>query len=161
MPMMTKTLRFPINLFLLLLPSIGMGFDYNSLATAVAVAESNNDTQAVGDSGKARGAYQMWRIAWEQVNKERAKEKRYRYPWTYAHDVFVSRQYAIEYLRWCGAVLEKELGRKPTFWEVYASYARGPTTFREECGYKYSELPARTKRAIGIIAAQLKEIPPR
>jgi hypothetical protein len=146
---------------LLLMPSILMGLDYNSLASAVAVAESNNNTQAVGDSGKARGAYQMWRIAWDQVNKERAKEKRYRYPWTYAHDAYVSRQYAIEYLRWCGGVLEKELGRKPLFWEVYASYARGPETFRDEHGHKYSELPARTKRAIGIIASQLKEIPPR
>ena len=160
MPMM-RTTRFPINLLLLLMPSIVMGFDYNSLATAVAIAESNNNTQAVGDAGKARGAYQMWRISWEQVNKERAKEKRYRYPWTYAHDVFVSRQYAIEYLRWCGSVLEKELGRKPTYWEVYASYARGPSCFRDECGYKYSGLPARTQRAIGIIAFQLKELPPR
>jgi len=161
MPTM-KTRLFPINLFLLLMmPTIGMGFDYNSLASAVAVAESNNNTQAVGDSGKARGAYQMWRVAWEQVNKERTKEKKYRYPWAYAHDAYVSRQYAIEYLRWCGMVLEKELGRKPYYWEVYASYARGPSCFRDDHDYKYSELPARTKRAIGIIAAQLKELPPR
>jgi hypothetical protein len=157
---MKKTLLCPINFFLLLMPIIGMGFDYNSLATAVAVAESNSNTQAVGDAGKARGAYQMWQIAWTQVNKERAKEKRYRYPWSYAHDAFVSRQYAVEYLRWCGTVLEKELGRKPYYWEVYACYARGPSVFRDD-GYKYAELPARTQRAIGIIAAQLKEIPPR
>lgn len=155
-------LRSQINLLLMaLVPSIGMGLDYHSLASAVAIAESNNNTQAVGDSGKARGAYQMWKIAWEQVNKERAKEKRFRYPWTYAHDAFVSRQYAIEYLRWCAGVLEKELGRKPHYWEVYACYARGPSTFRDEHGHKYSELPARTKRAIGIIATQLKELPPR
>ena len=158
---MNKTLRSQINHALLLLPTIGMGFDYNSLASAVAVAESNSNTQAVGDNGKARGAYQMWRIAWEQVNKERAKTKQYQYPWSYAYDAYVSRQYAVEYLRWCGLVLEKELGRKPTYWEVYACYARGPSIFRDDCDHKYSELPARTKRAIGIIAAQLKEIPPR
>lgn len=155
-------LRSQINILLMaVVPSIVMGLDYHSLASAVAVAESNNNTQAVGDSGKARGAYQMWKVAWEQVNKERAKEKRYRYPWTYAHDAFVSRQYAIEYLRWCAGVLEQELGRKPYYWEVYACYARGPSTFRDEHGHKYSELPARTKRAIGIIATQLKELPPR
>ena len=159
--MKMKTLRSQINLRLLLMPTIGMGFDYNSLATAVAVAESNSNPQAVGDSGKARGAYQMWEIAWQQVNKERAKEKRYRYPWAYAHDPFVSRQYAVEYLRWCGGVLEKQLGRKPTYWEVYAAYARGPMTFIEEHNCSYASLPARTHKAIGIIAAQLKEIPPR
>jgi hypothetical protein len=138
-----------------------MGLDYHSLASAVAVAESNNNTQAVGDSGKARGAYQMWKIAWEQVNKERAKDKRFRYPWTYAHDAYVSRQYAIDYLRWCGGVLEKELGRKPYYWEVYACYARGPSAFRDEHGHRYSELPTRTKRAISVIAAQLHEPTPR
>ena len=159
MKMMTRL--FLINGLILLWPNIGMGFDFNSLASAVAVAESNGDNQAVGDNGKARGAYQMWRIAWDQVNKERAKEKRYRYPWAYAHDPFVSKQYAVEYLRWCGGLLEKQLGRKPYYWEVYAAYARGPTTFIEEHDCSYSKLPARTHRAIGVIAAQLKEIPPR
>lgn len=154
-------MNFPIKVLLICLPVISQAFDYHSLADAVGVAESNSNTQAVGDNGKARGAYQMWRIAWDQVNKERAKDKRYRYPWTYAHDSIISRQYAVEYLRWCGSTLEKELGRKPYYWEVYASYARGVETFKDECGFKYSELPARTKRAIGIIAAQLKEIPPR
>lgn len=158
---MKKILRSQTNLLFVLMPSILMGFDYNSLATAVAVAESNSNSQAVGDAGKARGAYQMWQISWTQVNKVRAKEKKQLYPWAYAHDAYVSRQYAIEYLRWCGGVLESDLGRKPTYWEVYACYARGPSNFREDCNYKYSELPARTKRAIGIIAAQLKEIPPR
>ncbi len=146
---------------LLLLPTISMGMDFHALADAVAVAESNNNSQAVGDSGKARGAYQMWRVAWDQVNKVRAKEKRYRYPWAYAHDPFVSKQYAIDYLRWCADVLRTDLKREPTFWEVYACYARGPSAFKDEHDYAYASLPVRTKRAIGVIAARIHEREPR
>jgi hypothetical protein len=159
--MTMKTILYLTNTLLLLMPSILMGFDYNSLATAVAIAESNNKAEAVGDSGKARGAYQMWRIAWDQTNKVRKAEGLKQYPWAYAHDRFVGRMYAIEYLRWCGEVMETRLKRKPTYWEVYAAYARGPTTFIEEHDCNYASLPARTHRAIGIIAAQLHEPTPR
>jgi hypothetical protein len=156
-----KTIRYLTNTLLLLMPSIVMGFDYNSLATAVAIAESNNRPDAVGDSGKARGAYQMWRIAWDQTNKLRKSDGLKQYPWAYAHDQWVGRMYAVDYLRWCGAVMEKHLKRKPTYWEVYAAFARGPTTFIEEHDCSYASLPARTHRAIGIIAAQLHEPLPR
>ena len=156
-----KAMKTYLTSIFFFIPLICQGVDYHSLADAVAVAESNNDSQAVGDSGKARGAYQMWEIAWKQVNTLRAKEKRYRYPWSYAHDRFVSKQYAIDYLRWCGWVLEKHLGRKPTYWEVYAAYARGPSCFIEEHDCRYSSLPKRTHRAISVIASQLKETLPR
>lgn len=156
-----KTIRYLTNILLLLMPSIVMGFDYNSLATAVAIAESNNKPDAVGDSGKARGAHQMWRIAWDQTNRVRKADGLKQYPWGYAHDRFVGRMYAIDYLRWCGEVMEKHLKRKPTYWEVYAAFARGPTTFIEDHNCSYASLPARTHRAIGIIAAQLHEPLPR
>jgi hypothetical protein len=153
--------RSLINILLLLVPTIGMGFDYHSLADAVALAESNRDYQAVGDSGKARGAWQMWRIAWDQTNKVRKAAGLKQYPWSYAHDQYVGRMYAVEYLRWCGGVLERHLGRKPFYWEVYAAYARGPETFIDDHSCSYPSLPARTHRAIRIIAAQLKEPTPR
>lgn len=155
------TRHYPINLIFLLMPIIGMGFEYSNLADAVAVAESNTRYDAVGDSGKARGAWQMWSIAWKQVNEVRAREGKRQYPWAYAHDKFIGKEYAVGYLRWCGSVLERDLGRKPEYWEVYAAFARGPKTFKAEHGYSYDALPARTKRAIGIIAAQMREIPPR
>ena len=158
---MTKKIRNLLTSLLFLVPVVGSAFDYNQLVRAVGLAESNSNNQAVGDSGKARGAYQMWRVAWDQVNKLRKADGLKQYPWAYAHDGMVSRDYAIAYLRWCGNVLEKRLGRKPTYWEVYAAYARGPTTFIEEHDCNYGSLPSRTHRAIGIIAAQLKEIPPR
>jgi hypothetical protein len=156
-----KKMKTTLKAFLfLLVPITTFGVDYSSLATAVGVAESNSNTQAVGDSGKARGAYQMWRVAWEQASLVLRKDGSKTYPWAYAHDAYVSRQYAITYLRWCGSVLEARMGRKPVYWEVYAAYARGPQAFAEE-GYSYDNLPVRTKRAINIIAAQMKEMPPR
>jgi hypothetical protein len=155
---MTK--NFLTNLLFLMTPIIGWGVDFHNLADAVAVAESNNNPQAVGDSGKARGAYQMWKIAWDQANKVRKTEGMKQYPWSYAHDAYVSKQYAIDYLRWCSRVLEAKLGRKPVYWEIYAAYARGPAEFADG-GYSYHNLPARTHRAIKVIATQMKEMPPR
>lgn len=156
----TMMKNFLTKTFLLMLPIIGHAFDFHSLADAVAVAESNNNPQAVGDSGKARGAYQMWKIAWDQTNKVRKTQGMRQYPWSYAHDAYVSKQYAIDYLRWCASVLEAKLGRKPVYWEVYAAYARGPSEFSKS-DYSYHDLPARTHRAIKVIAAQMREMPPR
>jgi hypothetical protein len=156
----TMTKNFLTNLLFLMSPIIGWGVDFHNLADAVAVAESNNNPQAVGDSGKARGAYQMWKVAWDQTNKVRRTEGMKQYPWSYAHDAYVSKQYAIDYLRWCARVLEAKLGRKPVYWEIYAAYARGPSEFADG-GYSYHNLPARTHRAIKVIATQMKELPPR
>jgi len=155
------TARSFLNSLFLIMPSLCFGaVDMHALADAVAIAESNNNPQAVGDSGKARGAYQMWKIAWDQANKVRKTEGMKQYPWSYAHDAYVSKQYALDYLRWCASVLEAKLGRKPVYWEIYAAYARGPGSFAES-DYSYHRLPEKTHRAIRIIATQMKEIPPR
>jgi len=144
-----------INALFWFLPVLSYSMDFDKLATAVAKAESNNDPQAIGDGGKARGAFQMWEIAWTQASKARRLEGKKVYPYAYAHDAFVSKQYAVSYLEWCAKTLEKRLGRSPQFWEIYACYARGIGNF-EDIDYSYSELPARTKRALGVISAELK-----
>lgn len=147
-------------LLLALMPTTSLAFDYHSLVQAVGLAESNGRSDAIGDSGKARGEYQMWRIAWEQTSQILKKQGCPTYPWSYASDPFIAKQYAVAYLRYCGEVMEKKLGRKPTYWEVYACYARGFDNFESE-GFCYDNLPARTKRAIGVIASQLHEPLPR
>ena len=147
---------------LMVLPSMAYSnVDFYALATAVAIAESGNKPDAVGDAGKARGAYQMWRIAWDQASKVRKAGGLKTYPWAYAHDAYVSRIYAIDYLRWCYGYLEAKTGRKPKYWEVYAAYARGPSEFYSGHNMSYEDLPLRTKRAITTIAARLNEPLPR
>lgn len=160
MAMMSLDKNISLLLFYLL-PNITMGMDYHALADAVAVAESNNNTQAVGDNGRAKGAFQMWEIAWTQTNRLRKVEGKKQYSWAYAHDKWVGKEYAIDYLRWCGSVLTKHLNRQPSYWEIYAAYARGPNTFINEHKCRHAELPARTQRAIKIIAARIHEPLPR
>lgn len=145
-----------IKVLFLVIPSLALpAVDFNRLTDAVAIAESNNDSKAVGDGGKARGAYQMWEIAWQQTTIERRKEGKQVYHFVYAHDAFVSREYAKSYLEWCARVMEKRLGRPATPWEVYACYARGIGNF-EDINYKYTQLPVRTKKAIGKIYTALQ-----
>ena len=145
---------------LLLLPVLGFATDFSRLAEGVALAESRNDINAVGDNGKARGAYQMWQIAWQQTSVERRKAGKKVYHFAYAHDARVSRDYAVDYLAWLERTLKAKLGRQPTFWEIYAGYARGLSNF-EDIDYTYRNLPARTKRAIGVIAKHIGEPVPR
>ena len=156
----TKTMKTCLTKILLLLPVFCLATDFSRLAEGVALAESRNDPSAVGDGGKARGAYQMWQIAWQQTSNERHKTGKKVYHFAYAHDAFVSREYAVDYLIWLERSLKARLGRPPTFWEIYAGYARGLGNFEDE-GYAYRNLPARTKRAIGVIAKHIGEPIPR
>jgi hypothetical protein len=151
-----RTKKILINCLFWAIPILASAVDFNRLVDAVAVAESNNDSQAVGDGGKARGAYQMWQIAWQQTTVERRKEGKQVYHFAYAHDAFVSREYAKSYLEWCAKAMERKLGRPATSWETYACYARGIGNF-EDINYRYDRLPARTKKAIGKIYARLGE----
>jgi membrane-bound lytic murein transglycosylase MltF len=123
----------------------------HQMLKAVAMVESSNNPQAVGDSGKARGLYQMHEPAWKQVSIERAKAGLKVWSWAYAHDPYVSGIYAEAYLKWLSNGLEKRLGRKPAEWEVYAAYNRGLQGFAN-LGYDFSCLPNHTKRACQKIA---------
>lgn len=158
--LLTKMKTKLINCLFWFVPLVAPAMDYDKLADAVAIVESNNNPAAVGDGGRARGAYQMWEIAWTQASKARRLAGKKVYPYAYAHDAFVSRQYAVSYLQWCGSTLEKRLGRPAAFWEIYACYARGLGGF-EDIDYNYTKLPAHTKRALGVISKQLNLPLPR
>lgn len=41
--------------------------DHNRLLDAIAIVESNNNPNAVGDSGNALGAYQIWNVYWQDA----------------------------------------------------------------------------------------------
>jgi hypothetical protein len=60
--------------------------------------ESRNDSSAIGDHGKSRGAWQMSEAAWEDVNRLRARQRLPLFDWSYAHDNGTAREYAVQYL---------------------------------------------------------------
>lgn len=107
------------------------------LVDAIAQVESGGDCQAVGDNGKARGAWQMHKAAWDESGK-RLKAS---FHFSYAHDKGISRRYAEAYVAILSEGLERHLGRKPTNQEVYAAYRLGLAGFIKRGGM--SNLSAR------------------
>ena len=125
-----------------------------AMLEAVAMVESSNNPKAVGDSGLARGLYQLHKPAWEQVSQARKKAGLPIWDWSYAHDRQISGIYASAYLDWLSDGLKKRLGRIPEPWEVYASYNRGLTGFAK-LGYSFECLPKHTQKACLKIKASL------
>lgn len=123
----------------ILLGSQAKGYD---LLEAIAQVESGGDHQAVGDNNRARGAWQMHKLAWEDAGLRLGE----RWHFSYAHDKGIGRRHAEAYLQLVGERLTKHLKRKPTNQEIYAcwrlgvggfirygSYSRLPENIRESC----------------------------
>ena len=113
----------------------------------VAYVESNNRSAAVGDNGKARGAFQFWSISWEHTSQLRRANGLKVYPYQYATDTAVATEYARTYLKHLEASLTKSIGRKPTAGEVYAAWNCGLGRFRQ-LGFDLNRIPSTTKNAI-------------
>jgi hypothetical protein len=155
----TKTRTLANATLLLLLLSLPVNADQTKMPTLlnlVAGIESSHNPQAVGDSGLARGEFQFHKAAWEQVSAQRKAQGKKAYPYAYAHDRFVARQYAEAYLTWLGDDLHRRLGRKPLAWEVYAAFNRGVGGFAT-LGFRFDRLPKHTQRSCRSIAAALNE----
>jgi membrane-bound lytic murein transglycosylase MltF len=125
--------------------SQALAIDSNML-DAVAMIESSRNPKAVGDSGKARGEFQMHKAAWDQISADRKRNGLPVYDWSYAHSESIAREYAQAYLTWVETRLEKNLSRKPAPWEIYAAYNRGVKGFLDTKG-NFSMLPKHTQRA--------------
>ena len=118
----------------------------------VAVVESRTDHAAIGDGTRARGAWQMWADAWNQINSDRRKVGLFQYDWaTYAHDPVVARQYATAYLIWTERSLARRLGRQPTAAEVYAAWNLGVGGFAKR-GFSLARVPSATRNAIARLS---------
>lgn len=118
----------------------------------VAVVESRFDHAAVGDGSRARGAWQMWASAWDQINSDRRKLGKFQYDWaTYAHDPAVAREYATAYLIWTERSLARRLGRQPTASEIYAAWNLGIGGFAKR-GFSLARVPSATRNAIARLA---------
>lgn len=135
-----------LNLIVLLSISVTASGASQEMLNVVAKIESSNNPKAIGDSGLARGLYQMHKPAWEQVSEARKGRGEPTWGWSYAHDPKISSMYASEYLDWLAKGLQKRLGRIPKQWEVYAAYNRGLTGFAK-LNYNFDNLPSHTKRS--------------
>lgn len=154
-----KTTTIASSVLLLLLLSQPVNADQTKMPTLlnlVAGIESSNNAQAVGDNGLARGEFQFHKAAWEQVSEQRRKAGKKAYPYAYAHDRFVARQYADHYLTWIATSLQSKLGRKPLAWEIYAAFNRGVGGF-QSLGFRFDRLPKHTQRSCRTIATTFNE----
>lgn len=109
----------------------------------VAVIESNMDSSAVGDKGKALGAYQFHLAAWTQANALAGTN----HPHKSAHNWFVARRLAKVYLLWLEECI-RDAGYKPTKINLYMAYNMGLSgSLRYAFDHQHPELP-RSRRAI-------------
>lgn len=141
---------------LLCLSAVANAIDYPRLLPVVSQIESSGNPQAVGDGRKARGLFQFHEDAWVQASKVRKMAGQRIYPYSYAHDPYVSSLYAEAYLGWLAKTLLTRLGREPSHWEVYASFNRGLGGFAD-LDYKFSKLPKHTQRSCRLIATTFNE----
>lgn len=119
----------------------------DEFVTKVGIIESNLNYNAVGDKGSAKGAWQMWRISWTEINRIRTARGDMAYNYDqYATDPVVSRMYATEYLKWCESQFARKSGRQPNFQEIYFVFNAGIGRVAK-LNYDLKNAPAVTKRA--------------
>lgn len=114
---------------------------------AIAHAESDNRTHAIGDNGKAFGAYQMHKVAWDDANSHRKAMGMEQIPWSRkmereAQDQMVESFVSITSYRFFAAY-----ARAPLPSEVYMAYTMGFSAAKR-IGFKPSAMPDKKKQAL-------------
>lgn len=127
------------------------------LIHAVAMVESNNNPRAVGDQGKANGAFQMWKPAWQDCSAWLKRNGFKATPYEKGvNDPAISHQYCKIYLSILNGQLRRAIGREPSAAELYAAYNLGFTGFKRR-GFDLSKTPSITQRAVGKLYKYLGE----
>lgn len=116
-------------------------------AKCIALVESGNNHLAVGDGGKAIGAYQMHRKAWDDANKLRHAEGLLRHSWSSRFDPSVQEAMALSYIQWIKRSFYYTYGKLPTPTQVYHAYTMGFTKSKS-VDFDMSELPSFKRNAI-------------
>lgn len=102
--------------------------------------ETRNDNAAIGRHGE-RGAWQLSRAAWSDVNRERARHGLATHPHKCAHDPVVAREYAAAYV----AILRSRIGEGASDDMVAIAWNRGVRRARES-GFDRNSQPRATRR---------------
>ena len=126
------------------------------LIHAVAMVESNNNHRAVGDQGKANGAFQMWKPAWADCSAWLKKNGFKTTPYEKGvNDPNISHQYCKIYLSLLHSQLRRKLDRDPTAADLYCAYNLGLRGF-ERRGFKLGNTPETTQRAVNKLYLHLR-----
>tara|TARA_Y100000588_G_scaffold351237_1_gene402896 strand:- start:312 stop:770 length:459 start_codon:yes stop_codon:yes gene_type:complete len=114
--------------------------------------ESSGNSKAVGDSGRARGAFQFWKIAWDDVNNYRRDRGFKIFGYEYAWDPHVSRVYAENLADLQRIRMIRATGRDPDAGELYALYNLGFNGFKRR-QFRLNDCPRVTR----VKAAKIKK----
>jgi hypothetical protein len=127
------------------------------LIEAVCQVESNGRATAIGDGGKASGAFQFWSATWQHTTQIRQRDG---LPTTSykegSKDIKWSRLYAASYLRWIEKYIRDRGVKYPTAGQIYMGYNWGVGNARK-VKFDVSKSPATTQRAIRKIEAWLRK----
>jgi len=116
------------------------------LVNCVGQIESGMNHAAVGDGGKAVGAWQMHVAAWITANQWRKTKDMPTLKHSNWPDKNVQRMMALSYLSWCKEQLEKAGFANPTAEQIYMAYGWGFANFKDS-GFDLSKAPAHKQDA--------------
>lgn len=135
-----------IGLALASFPPLACAAGRMPLLDAIAQVETGGDHAAIGDHGRARGAWQMHRVGWADVNGVRALTGRRQVRYAAANDPRTARAYAEEYMGIVIRRLSARLGRQPGAQEIYAAWNLGLDGFARR-GFSLAKCPPSTQAA--------------
>jgi len=131
--------------------------EYVILANSIAAVESGMNYEAIGDGGKAVGAWQMHVAAWITANqwrKAQGLETIRRTDWKNKEN---QRAMAVAYLCWCKEQLRKAGIKEPTIEQVYIAYGWGFGNYKDS-GFNMDLAPAHKRDAAERVANIYKEL---
>jgi hypothetical protein len=109
---------------------------------AVAMVESSGNAKAIGDGGKATGAWQLHQAA--RIDAR-----------SYLGRAGTDRELAKAYFQWIQARFVKRYGKQPTYAELYQAYNRGFGNAAKD-GFDLNKAPVITQRACKRLQGLLK-----
>ena len=115
---------------------------HHQLVVAVGNVESGMNHNALGDQRRARGAWQMWALAWIDGNGQLKKEGRQTYPYGDFQNPKASYAVASAYLRACVGRLAGAGVTNPTPEQIYLCFAMGFKNF-SACGFDPARCPEK------------------
>lgn len=121
---------------------------WNRILDGIALVESGNNHRAIGDGGKARGAFQFHRAAWAEST---------RLPYS-AASTDAARAVAYCYLTNLHSRLVTATGTNPTVEQLYAAWNLGFAGFRRR-DFLLSKCPAVTQRAAAKLRRYISPVP--
>jgi Transglycosylase SLT domain len=121
------------------------------LCNAIAQVESGQNYKAIGDGGKALGAWQIHVAAWITANQWRMKQGLNKIPRTAWQAPENQRQIAFAYLSWIKETMEKDGLKNPTIEQIYIAFGWGYMNF-SAAGFDVTRAPEAKQEAAKRVA---------